>query len=110
MQKLLPSSFRELLLDDDVNKLLYDLSNFFKDLCSTTLLASDLRKMERNIVGIVCTMETIFPPALFDPMEHLLVHLVEECILGGPVPSRWMYNIERLQCRMKQKVGNKAHR
>nr|XP_017233132.1 PREDICTED: uncharacterized protein LOC108207183 [Daucus carota subsp. sativus] len=107
MQKLLPSAFRE-LLPDDVNKLLYDLSNFFKDLCSTTLLASDLRKMERNIVGIVCTMETIFPPALFDPMEHLLVHLVEECILGGPVPSRWMYNIERLQRRMKQKVGNKA--
>ena len=85
MLKLLPSSFRELLLDD-VNKLLYDLSNFFKDLCSTTLLASDLRKMERNIVGVVCTTETIFRPALFDPMEHLLVHLVEECILSGPVP------------------------
>ncbi|KAL8133177.1 hypothetical protein AgCh_008583 [Apium graveolens] len=41
-------------------------------------------------------------------MEHLPVHLPEECRLGGPVPSRWVYNIERLQRRMKQKVGNKA--
>ncbi|KAL8101236.1 hypothetical protein AgCh_033202 [Apium graveolens] len=45
--------------------------------------------------------------SLFDPMEHLPVHLPEECRLGGPVPSRWMYNIERLQRRMKQKIGNK---
>ena len=53
MQKLLPSAFRELLLDD-VNKALCDLSNFFKDLCSNTLLTSNLRQMERNIAGIVC--------------------------------------------------------
>ena len=95
MQKLLPSPFRE-LLPDDVHKVLRDLSNFCKDLCSTSLLESNLKQMERNIAGIICTLETIFPPAFFDPMEHLLIHLPEECRLGGPVPSRWMYNIERL--------------
>ncbi|KAL8117928.1 hypothetical protein AgCh_015715 [Apium graveolens] len=41
-------------------------------------------------------------------MEHLPVHLPEECRLDSPVPSRLMYNIERLQHKMKQKVGNKA--
>ncbi|XP_074327411.1 uncharacterized protein LOC141665331 [Apium graveolens] len=107
MQKLLSSAFRELLLDD-IHKVLCDLSNFFKDLFSTTLLASNIRQLEKNIDGIICTLETKFFPALFDPMEHLPVHLPEECRLGGPVPSRWMYNIERLQRRMKQKVGNKA--
>ncbi|XP_074351799.1 uncharacterized protein LOC141690944 [Apium graveolens] len=107
MQKLLSSAFRE-LFPDDIHKVLCDLSNFFKDLCSTTLLASNIRQLEKNIAGIICTLETKFFPALFDPMEHLPVHLPEECRLGGPVPSRWMYNIERLQRRMKQKVGNKA--
>ena len=33
MQKLLPSDFRELLLND-VHKAICDLSNFFKGLCS----------------------------------------------------------------------------
>ena len=108
MQKLLPSAFRE-LLPDDVHKVLCDLSNFFKGLCSKELLVSDLVKMQKNIAGIVCTLETIFPPSLFDPMEHLLIHLVEECRLAGPVHKRWMYPAERLQRRMKQKVGNKAH-
>ena len=77
MQKFIPSAFRE-LLPADVLKAICDLSNFFKDLCSTTLLVSHLKKMEKNIVGIVCTLETIFPPSFFDPMEHLLIHLVEE--------------------------------
>ena len=64
--------------------------------------------MEKNIVRIVCTLETIFVPSLFDPMEHLLIHLVEECRLGGPCNVRWQYGLERLQYRLKQKVGNKA--
>jgi hypothetical protein len=33
----------------------------------------------------------IFPPALFDIMIHLPVHLAEEAKLGGPVCYRWMY-------------------
>lgn len=44
----------------------------------------------------------------FDPMEHLFVHLVEECRLALLVHKRWMYPDERLQQRTKQKVGNKA--
>ncbi|XP_063946088.1 uncharacterized protein LOC108212435 [Daucus carota subsp. sativus] len=88
MQKLLPSAFHE-LLPDDVHKVLFETNG-------------------KNIAGIVCTLETIFPPTLFDPMEHLLVHLPEECRLGGPVPERWMYHVERLQGKMKHKVGNKA--
>lgn len=68
----------------------------------------DLKIMEKNIVAILCTLETIFPPSFFDSMEHIIVHLVEECKLGGPVQYRWMYVFERLQRRFKQKVGNKA--
>ncbi|XP_074377270.1 uncharacterized protein LOC141718785 [Apium graveolens] len=76
MQKFLPSTLRE-LLPNDIHKALCDLSNFFKGLCAKELLLSDLVKMQKNVVGIVCTLETIFFPGFFDPMEHLLVHLVE---------------------------------
>ncbi|XP_074336473.1 uncharacterized protein LOC141673618 [Apium graveolens] len=107
MQKLLSFAFRELLLDD-IHNVLCDLSNFSRTYAQLQYFHQILGSWKKNIVRIICTLETKFFPALFDPMEHLPIHLPEECRLRGPVPSRWMYNIERLQRRMKQKVGNKA--
>ncbi|XP_074356744.1 uncharacterized protein LOC141696513 [Apium graveolens] len=40
--------------------------------------------------------------------EHLVVHLAEEIRLAGPAYWHWMYLIERLLGKLKQKVGNKA--
>jgi len=36
-----------------------------------------------------------FPPAFFDIMVHLIVHLVREIKCCGPIYLRWMYPIER---------------
>ncbi len=69
--------------------------NFFKDLCSTTLRQEDLNKMKANIPVILCKLERIFPPAFFDVMEHLPIHLIDEARNGGPVQYRWMYPFER---------------
>lgn len=44
---------------------------------------------------ILCKLEKIFPPAFFDIMVHLAVHLPREAKLVGPVGYRWMYPIER---------------
>ncbi|WJX51928.1 hypothetical protein P8452_38084 [Trifolium repens] len=41
-------------------------------------------------------------------MVHLVVHLVEEAKLGGPVHYRWMYPIERYLGHLKSYVRNKA--
>ena len=51
----------------------------------------------------------IFPPAFFDIMMHLPVHLAEEAKLGGPVCFRWMYPIERYLRTLKGYVRSKAH-
>lgn len=56
---------------------------------------SDLVKLEENIILILCKLEKIFPPAFFDVMVHLAIHLPREVKLGGPVHYRWMYPIER---------------
>jgi len=74
---------------------LVELSHFFKDLCSTTLRDYDLVRMEENISIILCKLERIFPPAFFDSMEHLPIHLTNEARLGGPIQYRWMYPFER---------------
>ncbi|XP_057718959.1 uncharacterized protein LOC130933375 isoform X2 [Arachis stenosperma] len=59
MQCLLPIAFRE--LPTNIWKPLTELSQFFKDLCSTTLKVHDLEVMEQNIPIILCKLERIFP-------------------------------------------------
>ncbi|XP_039126954.1 uncharacterized protein LOC120263115 [Dioscorea cayenensis subsp. rotundata] len=57
----------------------------------------------------LCNLEKIFPPAFFDSMEHLVVHLPYEARIGGPVQYRWMYPFERFHQELKKTLKNKAH-
>jgi hypothetical protein len=41
-------------------------------------------------------------------MTHLIIHLVEELDLCGPVHTRWMYPIERYMKALKGYVRNMA--
>ena len=93
MERLLPIAFAALPFP--IWKALTELSQFFRDLCSTVLREDHLLQMEQNIPIILCKLERIFPPAFFDSMEHLPIHLPYEARIGGPVQYRWMYPFER---------------
>ncbi|GKD65089.1 hypothetical protein Tco_1307197 [Tanacetum coccineum] len=54
------------------------------------------------------SFEHIYSPAFFDVMIHLVIHLPEEAILGGPTYYRWMYPFERYMKKLKNYVRNKA--
>jgi hypothetical protein len=69
---------------------------------------SDIEKLSSSIAETLCRLEMIFPPAFFDIMMHLLVHLDEETKIGGPVYYRWMYPIEKYLRTLKGYVRNKA--
>ena len=107
LQKLLPLAIRELLPAPIVDVITI-ISNFFRDLCSSVVTKNDLEIMEKSVIKALCLLETIFPQSWFDSMEHLVVHLAEEIRLAGPAYWHWMYPIERLLGKLKQKVGNKA--
>ena len=68
-----------------------------------------MEEAQYDLIQILCKMELIFPPAFFDIMIHLVLHLPKEAILGGPVFMRWMYPFERYMKKLKNYVGNKAH-
>lgn len=93
MERLIPIAFS--CLPTPIWETLTELSNFFRDLCCPTLDVNRLEVLERNIPIILCKLEKIFPPAFFDVMEHLPIHLVYEAKVGGPVQYRWMYPFER---------------
>nr|KYP34740.1 hypothetical protein KK1_044257 [Cajanus cajan] len=93
MECLLPIALSALL--EPIWKSLTEVSQFFRDLCSTMLCEDHLLQMEQNIPIILCDLERIFSPTFFDSIEHLLVHLPYEARMGGPVQYHWMYPFER---------------
>ncbi|XP_075675136.1 uncharacterized protein LOC142644396 [Castanea sativa] len=107
LQRILPIGLRG-FAHKDISIVLFELGSFFQDLCSRTLKRSELEKLEERIVLILCKFERFFPPAFFDVMVHLAVHLPREAILGGPVQYRWMYQIERYLGKLKRYVSNQA--
>ncbi|XP_077250153.1 uncharacterized protein LOC143889727 isoform X1 [Tasmannia lanceolata] len=107
MQQLLPLAVRS-SLPKNVSSVLIELCNFFRELCSKVLNVSDLLQLQDRIALTLCHMEKIFPPAFFDIMVHLPIHLADEAVLAGPVQYRWMYPIERYLLTLKSYVRNRS--
>ncbi|XP_044447176.1 uncharacterized protein, partial [Triticum aestivum] len=108
LEDILPLALRSCYPHKEVMTVVIGLSNFFKKLCSKVLDVSELDKLQESIVMTLCNMERIFLPSFFTIMVHLMVHLVEEVKLGGPVHYRWMYPLERSFVRLKALVRNRA--
>nr|KAJ0227495.1 hypothetical protein LSAT_V11C100010710 [Lactuca sativa] len=96
MQRLLPLAIRG-FVPNMVYEAITKLCMFFRVLCSKTLHMEELYNMKHNISQTICKLEKIFPPSFFDSMEHLIIHLADEAILGGLVQYRWMYQYESIR-------------
>ncbi|KAL3646934.1 hypothetical protein CASFOL_009478 [Castilleja foliolosa] len=96
LQRILPVGIRG-SVTKEVREVLTELGHFFQHLCCKKLNKTELEKMKEGICLILCKLEKIYPPAFFDVMVHLSIHLPDEAILGGPVQFRWMYPIERVR-------------
>ena len=105
MQQLLPFAIKG-VLDVKVRRTILSLCHFFNELCSKVVDVSKLGKLQSDIVLTLCLLEKYFPPSFFDVMTHLMVHLVREVRLCGPVHFRWMYPFERYMKTLKGYVRN----
>jgi len=107
LQRILPAAMRG-FLDKDIYEAIAELGKIFRELCSRTLNRDVLAQMKKEIPIILVKLEKIFPPAFFDVMMHLPVHLPDEALLRGPVQYGWMYPIERRLYTLKRYVRNRA--
>ncbi|KAL0444722.1 UNVERIFIED_CONTAM: hypothetical protein Slati_2194900 [Sesamum latifolium] len=85
----------------------YDCHVFMQNLIPIVfleMLPEHVHELENNVSIILCNLEKIFPPAFFDSIEHLIVHLPNEARIGGPVQYRWTYQFERFLRELKKKV------
>lgn len=44
---------------------------------------------------MVCPLKKGMPPAFFDLMERMLIHLVDNLEICGPISGWWMYPLEQ---------------
>ncbi|KAK1680551.1 hypothetical protein QYE76_041399 [Lolium multiflorum] len=107
LQRLLAIGIKDLVKPNMYN-VIAELGRFFREICSKTLSRAVVERLKVDIAVILCKLELIYPPAFFDVMVHLAVHLPDEALLRGPVQYGWMYPIERRLCTFKNTVRNKA--
>jgi hypothetical protein len=60
------------------------------------------------MVQCLVSFELVFPPSFFDIMTHLLVHLVKEINILGPVFLHNMFPFERFMGVLKKYVHQRA--
>ncbi|PKU75464.1 hypothetical protein MA16_Dca011240 [Dendrobium catenatum] len=93
---------------NEVLNIIVGISHFLKFIFARVINPIELDKKQKEIALTLCNMEKYFLPSFFTIMVHLLIHLVEEVRLGGPVHYRWMYPFERFFLVLKDFVRNKS--
>jgi hypothetical protein len=84
MQQLLSIALKGSNLPSNVVMPLIGMCIFFRRICSTTLDPEDLNRLERRNYYFIPDGTSI-PPSYFSSIVHVVVHLVHECCLRGPV-------------------------
>jgi hypothetical protein len=67
-----------------------------------------MQRLEKEIAGLVCKIEKVFPSEWFNAMQHLLVHVPWEVRVEVVVQFRWMYSQKRELKKLRYMVRNKA--
>ena len=107
MTQILPVAIRG-IMDKHVYDTLTDLFNFFDVISRKSITLRQLTRLQEEIVVILCELEIYFPPAFFDVMVHLLVHVVDNIIHLRPSFLHNMMPFERLNGIIKGYVRNRA--
>ena len=107
MTQMLPVAIRNIqpiYLRDTITKLCY----FFNTISQKVIDPEALGKLQADVVKTLCHLEMYFPPSFFDIMVHVMVHLVREIKICGPVFLRQMYPFERYMGILKKYVRNRS--
>lgn len=83
-------------------------SMLFKKICAKKVDCAEREALFEECAKTLCVLEKEMPPAFFDVVVHLCIHLVEELFICGPVHVRWMYPFERYYKTLKGYVRNHA--
>ena len=107
LQTVIPLAVRG-LLHPAVRAAIMRLGTMFRYLTAKVVNPGNIQWLREFTIETLCIMEVWLPPAFWDIMSHVLVHLVDELQWCGPVACRWMYPLERYMAVLKGFVHNRA--
>lgn len=94
LQQILLTACRN-LLERGVCGNIIRLGNLFERICAKVIRVSSILVLKTYGAETLCLLEMHFPPRFFDIMTHLVIHLVKELEVCGPVHAQWCYCVER---------------
>jgi len=94
------------ILPKNVRQVITPLCIFFNAICRKVIDPNSLYELENEAIIILCKLEMYFLPSFFDIMVHLIVHLMREIRICGPIFLCWMYQVERCMKIFKGYVKN----
>ena len=107
MTQLLPIALRG-LLPENVRVPIVKLCAFLNAISQKVINPVTLPSLQKDVVQCLVSFELVFPPSFFNIMTHLIVHLVEEIHVLGPVFLHNMFPFERFMGVLKKYVHNRA--
>ena len=105
MTELLPVVLRG-ILPDNIQLTIMKLCAFLNAVSQKVTDPDKLIKLQNDVVQCLVGFELIFPPSFFNIMTHLLVHLVKEIDILGPVFLHNMFPFESFMGVLKKCVRN----
>jgi hypothetical protein len=104
---VLPLALRN-YLNEEVRKTVIKVSCVYRRQSAREIVIAERESDMKNVAEVLCLLEKVFPPTFMDIMSHLMIHLVEELYICGPVHCRWMYPVERYMKILKDYVWTYA--
>jgi len=107
MTQLLPVALRG-ILSPHVHLATVKLCAFHNAISHKAINLDELATLHNDIVQCLVSFELVFPPSFFDITTHLLVPLVKEIIILGPVFLPTMFPFERFMGVLKKYVHSRS--
>lgn len=82
------------LLHPSLRRIIIHLGRTFQKLCTKVLNPSDICNSRSYVTNTLCMLEIWWPSMFFDLQTHLIMHLIDELEMCGPMGSIWCYPIE----------------
>ena len=96
------------LLLENVRLAIVKLCAFLNAISQKVIDPEIIPRLRSDVVQCLVSFELVFPPSFFNIMTHVLVHLVNEIVILGPVFQHNMFPFERFMGVLKKYVRNRA--
>jgi len=96
------------ILPENVRLAIVKLCAFLNKISQKAIDPEKLIQLQNDVVQCLVSFEMVFPPSFFNIMTHLLVDIVNEINILGPVFLHNMFPFERYMSVLKKYVRNRS--